>query len=84
MFSFKCDINGTSIIKHYICGGARERDKKYIEHTNKICELRAITRVNCRATFRVSLDKKSKTWVAKSFVPKHSHEFAANYETQFF
>ena len=61
-----------------------KRDKKYIKRVNKIHEPRAIRRVKCRATFKVNLDKKSKTWVGKSFVPKHSHELAADYETQFF
>ncbi|KAK9187277.1 hypothetical protein WN944_018669 [Citrus x changshan-huyou] len=60
-----------------------ERDKKYIKHTNRIHEPIAITRVNSRATFKLNLDKKSKTWVARTFVPEHSHELAANFKTQF-
>ncbi|KAH9680533.1 protein FAR1-RELATED SEQUENCE [Citrus sinensis] len=77
------DTNGAPIMKHWVCSREGERDKKYIEHTNRIREPRAITRVNCRAAFRVNLDKESKTWVARSFVPKHSHELAADFETQF-
>lgn len=70
-------------MKHWVCSKEGERDKKYIERTNRIREPRAITRVNCRAAFMVNLDKKSKNWVAKNFVPKHTHELAADYETQF-
>ncbi|KAH9679525.1 protein FAR1-RELATED SEQUENCE [Citrus sinensis] len=77
------DTNGAPIMKHWVCSREGERDKKYIEHTNRIREPKAITRVNCRAAFRVNLDKESKTWVARSFVPKHSHELASDFETQF-
>ncbi|KAK9199732.1 hypothetical protein WN944_014925 [Citrus x changshan-huyou] len=77
------DTNGAPIMKHWVCSREGERDKKYIKRTNRICEPRAITRVNCRTTFTVNLDKKSKTWVARSFLPEHSHELAADFETQF-
>ncbi|KAH9801072.1 protein FAR1-RELATED SEQUENCE [Citrus sinensis] len=77
------DTNVAPIMKHWVCSREGERDKKYIEHTNRIREPRAITRVNCRAAFRVNLDKESKIWVARSFVSKHSHELAADFATEF-
>lgn len=55
------DRDGTPIMKHLVCSREGERDKKYIERTNRIREPRAITRVKCRAAFGVNLDKKSKT-----------------------
>ena len=57
--------------------------KKWMEKTDRIRELRGITRNGCKAELRVNYDKLKWKYVVTKFVFYHTHRLVEPHETQF-
>ncbi|KAI4336479.1 hypothetical protein L6164_015001 [Bauhinia variegata] len=67
---------GEVVMRKWVCNREGYRQRKYLENANRRREPRPSTRVNCPATFRISLDRGTHKWVVKEFVAEHTHELA--------
>ncbi|KAI4343488.1 hypothetical protein L6164_010829 [Bauhinia variegata] len=58
---------GEVVMRKWVCNREGYRQRKYLENANQRREPRPSTRVNCPATFRISLDRATRKWVVKDF-----------------
>ncbi|KAL7212173.1 hypothetical protein ACSBR2_014946 [Camellia fascicularis] len=63
----------------WVCSREGVREKKYLQHVERVRTPRAETRLFCSATFRVHYDKTIKKYVVTYFVGEHNHPLAAPY-----
>ena len=70
----KHDKNNMPISRRWVCSREGYRSVKNVERVERSREPRGLTRVGCKATFRVKFDRKTQKWVVKEFVMDHNHE----------
>ncbi|XP_062113565.1 uncharacterized protein LOC133824629 isoform X2 [Humulus lupulus] len=67
------DKRGSIVLRRWVCSKEGQRRQKYIERADRRQRTRALTRIGCCAAFRVSYSKNKGIWIAKEFVPTHTH-----------
>ncbi|CAH9095465.1 unnamed protein product [Cuscuta epithymum] len=67
------DRNNNITMQQLVCNRAGLRQKKYLEKVDRKKPHAPITRTNCKAKFRVRLDRKKSKWIVSSFVEEHNH-----------
>lgn len=73
---------GATILRRWVCSKQGQRPKKWLEKRDRIREPRALTRVGCRASFRVNYHRETSKWVVKEFVTEHTHELPSACDIQ--
>ncbi|KAJ1426056.1 FAR1 DNA-binding domain [Sesbania bispinosa] len=68
------NCNGTITMRQLVCNREGERSEKHLNRTDRIREAKALTRTECKARLRVSLDYRSRKWRVGIFEPAHNHE----------
>ena len=79
----KVDKAGVTRYRKWVCHREGSRDKKWLELADRVREHRAITRVECRACFRIKYDPSSGKYLVREFVKEHSHPLASQGHVQF-
>ncbi|KAJ1428177.1 Zinc finger, CCHC-type superfamily [Sesbania bispinosa] len=69
------DRNDVITMRQMVCNKEGERSEKHLNRSDRIREAKPLTRTNCKARIRVSLDYKSRKWRVVMFKPTHNHEF---------
>ncbi|XP_030507298.2 uncharacterized protein LOC115722274 isoform X1 [Cannabis sativa] len=67
------DKRGSVVLRRWVCSKEGQRRQKHIEQADRRQRTRAMTRIGCCAAFRVSYSKHKGIWIAKEFVPNHTH-----------
>ncbi|KAJ1386573.1 Zinc finger, PMZ-type [Sesbania bispinosa] len=68
------NCNGTITMRQLVCNREGERSEKHLNRTDRIREAKALTRTECKARLRVSLDYRSRKWRVGIFELAHNHE----------
>ncbi|KAJ4724486.1 Protein FAR1-RELATED SEQUENCE 5 [Melia azedarach] len=68
--------NGSITARRWVCSKQGHRAKKYVERRECIRKPKTLTRVGCRAVFRVNYHQTTSKWIVKEFVTEHTHELA--------
>lgn len=79
----KGEAEGTIRRRQWLCNKQGTRAKKWFVLDGRGRTPRKITRVNCKAKFRVNYNELVGAYVVKAFVPEHSHELATGNQTAF-
>ncbi|KAF4380102.1 hypothetical protein F8388_018226, partial [Cannabis sativa] len=75
--------SGVVNCRSWLCSSEGFRDEKYKHIENRKKEERDVTRVGCRATLKILLNKKTNTWFVKCFRVHHTHALAKSHEKPF-
>ncbi|XP_030478045.1 protein FAR1-RELATED SEQUENCE 5-like [Cannabis sativa] len=75
--------SGVVNCRSWHCSSEGFRDEKYKHIENRKKEERDVTRVGCRTTLKILLNKKTNTWFVKCFRVHHSHALAKSHEKPF-
>ncbi|KAL3500607.1 hypothetical protein ACH5RR_039700 [Cinchona calisaya] len=76
-FHTRRDKNNVVKYRNWVCSREGCRDKKWVNYLNRKRDPRPVSRIGCRASFRVKRDKKSGKYVVTRFVKEHNHELLA-------
>lgn len=74
-----CNSDGVVVKRRWLCRQAGLRLKKHIEKEGRCREHQPLTRVNCKAFFRIRLCMKKGRYVVSGVNVEHNHDFVNSY-----